>query len=349
MNRIYTLCVASLMLTVVSCKKSGVKENTNPEPEKETFPKIEIDVSGPVGKINKPVHQGNGEYNFLGYGYDITGKYADSSAVREMAIDVVAYSKDHSGRIINWQSLETNSGYMTAAIHAEELAAKISQRTTATAGTKSFRQSITSFFPENTALTTKYVYGDFMRVIQYKDLRFNWLPSQIEPYLTPAFKNDIQALSAAGIVKKYGTHILKEIYLGAKIHGIYQAISSSSNRSRIAEAGAEIAFKAVLGYIHSIDPGFTTADYKNILSAKIIYEVVGGDLAALKENRSATPVKVEFLDWVKTVNKEGAMFIDIKPNGLLPVYDLISDPVKRSAVQQYVETYIKEQEIKLIN
>ncbi|NML23877.1 hypothetical protein HHL16_23555 [Pseudoflavitalea sp. G-6-1-2] len=351
MNRIYTLCFASLMLTALSCNKSGVdnRPDTRPAPEEEeVFPKIEITVSGPTGKINKPVKQGNGDYNFLGYGYDITGKYADTASVRTMAFDVAALAKAFPDRVVNMFNSAGGTGEAIAGMNAADLAAQISDRLNTTVNSKSFRKSVTAFFPDQSALSTKYVYGDFVQLFQFRVLRFSWDPRNMDNYLSTEFKNDIQLLSSADLVKKYGTHILNGISLGAKVHGVYQAISDAKNRKRSAEAGAEVAFRSVLGYTWGFGPVVLASEYKSLSAAKLVYEVVGGDLSAIKENKT-NPVSVNITDWLKTVKREEAMFVDINRNGLIPIYELISDENKKLSIKAYVEQYIKEQEVKLID
>src|ERR1700744_4009359 len=90
-----TLTLLALLSIIYSCKKSN--DNT---PVKTQSVPAKILVSGPSSFNNNASSQGSATYNLLGYGYDITGSYADTGSVRAVAIDVSAYDINNPGRFV---------------------------------------------------------------------------------------------------------------------------------------------------------------------------------------------------------------------------------------------------------
>lgn len=346
MKRIYTLCALTLLGFAISCSKSSDPETT-PELPPEPFPEIKIAVSGPQRTDLKPVPQGNGESNFLGYGYDLTGKYEDSASVKDMVIDVPAFKKDHPSRYDN-AATSMRDFRVVVAVNAVDLSEKLSNSLTDAAGSKLFKASITSFYPEQTAFSAKYVYGDYTDIIQFRQVKM-MNHTLLQQYLSPGFTSDLQTMNKTDLVKKYGTHVLSNIFLGAKLHAVYQAVSNASEakRRRSVEAGFTVAiqkvFRSSSGYLDVV----TAADYSTISEAKIIYEAIGGDLSALKETTTVSPTRVNYADWLGTLKPEEAMFIGIDRDGLIPLYELIADPVKKAEVKEYIARYLKEGEVTL--
>ncbi len=346
MKKIFPFSLAVLCMTAIACKKSA--DNPSKPVDPEVFPEIDIAVSGlPHGPAGNII-QGNGKFNLLGYGYDITGKYADSSAVRGRAIDVPGFDAAMPGRCVV-QFARSGSFRTVDGENAEAFAQRLSNRLKTTAGTRSFRGAIADFFPEQTAFSGKYVYGDFEQIIQYKQAKMMGLYPLLQQFLTPAFTSDIQLLPAAELVKKYGTHVLSNVLLGAKFHVVYQAETQAANRKAALQAGFSVAMNKVFGLFPGSLDLVTAAVYKTIASPKVVYHAIGGDLSKLSENKTVKPTRVDMVNWSHSNTEEGALFIDIGDDGLIPLYELVTDTAKKQALKSYMDTYLEKQQVKLID
>jgi hypothetical protein len=69
----------------------------------------------------------------------------------------------------------------------------------------------------------------------------------LENFLTPEFKKNRQTLSAANLVKKYGTHVLSNVHIGATFNVFYQAATNASDRSASQITGFTYVLRKVFG------------------------------------------------------------------------------------------------------
>ncbi len=327
------LILFALIVLAFSCKKSS-------SPVTSVINNSVSDISvASIKSTNNSGSQGDPSYNLLGYGYDITGKYADTSSVRSLAIDVKAYDINNPGRVV--PDLSTTATTLTLnAENADNLALQLSSKTDETSGLKMFKGTITTPFGGQDALSSKYVYGVFSVIIQQKRVKMMSNYDLLKNYLTPSFANDIKVLSAADLVKKYGTHVLSDIVLGAKLNAYYQAESTSGNRLSAESNGLTYAISKVFGLsTGALDP-INKSELASITSPKIVYEAVGADQSKLILNTTTNPVSVDITSWHLSSTRAGAVFIDISQKGLMPIYELITDQAKKAEVKAYITTYL---------
>jgi hypothetical protein len=86
---------------------------------------------------------------------------------------------------------------------------------------------------------------------------------------------------------------------------------------------------------------------QTVSSAKVVYEAIGSDPAKIKESRSPNGTTVDIIDWFTSSNMDNAVFIDIGRDGLIPLYKLIADPVRKIEVQNYTARFLIAQQVKL--
>ncbi len=333
------LALALLSAALVACKK-----NNEDIPKKETVLPKDIDVTVSRTLPDLPTREGDVTYNFLGYGYDVTDKYADAAAVRVAVINVPLLAIDHLSRI----NVSTgSSGYWSnwSGENAADLSGKLSNSLDGTKGLKVFGKTISKAFPDFNVFEKKYLYGFYSNIMVQKRLRMTG-DVEMTKYLTDSFVQDVNALSAAELVKKYGTHLLKDIELGARLNVVYQAETAENDRQKISATGLRYAMQKVFGLpTGELDP-INLANLNANKSAKVHYEATGGDVTTLK---SLTSVPVNITKWYQSVTPERAKFIAVTANGLVPLYDLITDSNKKMQVKEYITKYIEEQSVKLQN
>ncbi|QJD95204.1 hypothetical protein HH214_04580 [Mucilaginibacter robiniae] len=323
-----------------SCKKSN---NSNPEnPVPETIKEMNFTITGPKSFSSAPVQQGTGKFNFLGYGYNIIGKYADTSSVRAQVINTSAYATAYPGRIDF--SSSTSSGFTSLyAENAEDYSRKISMNLKETEGMKLFKNSITTVFPGQDAISNKYIYAQNVYAMNWKSIRTYW--DNGEGYLTSEFSVDVQNLTPENLVKKYGTHILSGIVLGEKLNVYFQAKSSDNDKLHSSIVGFTYALKQVFGFMSGYADPLKPAEVNAISEPKLVYEAIGGDPSKVNKVVTDKRTLIRSNDWFPTCTEDKALFIDIIR--LTPLYDMIVDPVKKAEVKSYITSYMEQNQVKI--
>src|SRR4051812_28791966 len=222
-----TVVLISLIGILTSCNKQIEESNLQPGDH--------TDDSITVTNINStsPAASQAGTYSLLGYGYDVTGEYADTSATRHEVVDIAKLSNEQPARVVTLSIREAGPTVITAE-NAASYSRKLSSGVAATEGSKLFKGAILSYFPGTTLVLSNYIYGSYYYQIRNKRYSMN-LPEDIKDYLTQAFQSDIKSKSAADIVKKYGTHILGDIIVGSKLVVLYQAETVNNDREKAAD------------------------------------------------------------------------------------------------------------------
>jgi hypothetical protein len=156
-------------------------------------------------------------------------------------------------------------------------------------------------------------------------------------------------MTPADLVKKYGTHVLTDINLGARLSLYYQTKTNNPDREAAARAGLNDGAKKRLKI--SIDDVFDTSASSSNYSSRLAYVTAGGSptfggtIGCINLDRTVSGINIE--SWKNSLNEANATLIGIGDNGLIPLYDFISDAVLKQQVKAYIETYMQQNEAKL--
>lgn len=290
---------------------------------------------------------GDGKNDLLGYGYDVTGEYANSSAARFPVINVDALQQAQPIRI-EWDLSKKQTGNLVAGENAKSYLEKKSLKVKGSFGVGVFKASITTSFSSSDMFSSKYVYSGYDLVIQQKRVKMNAGIALMKAYLNPNFLADIQNETPQYIVKTYGTHVLGDITLGAKLQVTYRSETSNTNREKASEAGVDVS----VGKIFSINTGFNHSETETAsnFSQSLHYKTIGGDPS--KSLIATVPVgtnvpKVSIADWQASSTLANAEMIDFNPEALIPLYELVTDVAKQTALKNYIEQYLKANQVVL--
>jgi len=340
--------VLALLLVVAigsSCKKSDDSS------------KLEL-VLGPLEKVtliipenlNTPLQpQGDPKYNVIGYGYDFTGKHDDASSVRANVVNIAAYVEGEKSTYFDPSTSSAGWSDSYDGVDAEYLARGLSYTYDVTQGKALFGGTMTELFPNTTAFSKKYVYGYFSQYFQFKSFRFHIdedLITGFKKYLNPSFQSDIRHLTPEMIVKKYGTHILAEIVLGAKLDILYQAETNVEERSDVQKNGFDAAIRTTIGFWSGRLNPIDSLKLRKVKSPALSFRVAGGDPSKIKIIESAIGRHIDVSDWLKSIKPNNYVFI--KTRSVIPLYRLIPDEKKRADVQAYIAAYLENSQVKLI-
>jgi hypothetical protein len=340
MKRVIFTFVVLVMLS--ACKKG---DNNDLPQEVEEVPNVTVSVAKIKETQDNGVVQSDPKYNLLGFGYDITNKYANIGAVRAKVIDVPLFVANNDNEAFSFGSGTQGFSIVLNATSAEDLSGQLSDLYYASKGLHVFKSTITSAFPETDAEAKKFVYGYYSAIFQGKRLRIEGIKGSNS--LTASFTTDLNSLNPEQLVKKYGTHIMQRIHVGARINVIYQSeVSDDQNKRSAVREGLDYSIKKIFGFSPSLGNPVDVRALNSNSAVKLRYEVIGGDTRNIKEVDVAGNRMVDINDWSRNFSEETYKFIDFDNNGLIPLSDLVLDGRKKSILQEFIKNYIQENQVK---
>jgi len=338
-----------LLLCVVGLAASCNKEMATPEGLDSALSEKELS-----SKAIRPLAAGMGPYDVLGHGYDVTGLYADAASGGLAVIDIDRLKQDHPGRVIEERPL-SQSYTEEYGENAEQYSRSVSNKVNITAGFKLFGWDISSKFSyENNDKFTfdgKYIFGSYNLVIKQKRYRLNGTPELLQSYLTPEFISDLSTNTAEQIVESYGPYVVTDVYTGGKLTMLFQSETRNSDRTQAARIGIKVGVDAVFDLEVDGARDVNTSAANQNFSKKLSYNTLGGD--PTKELRgeinldNSTP-KISVTNWQNSVTPENSVLVDFGPKGLIPIYELVADATKKSALKAAVDKYVGDRVVKNI-
>ncbi|MFZ4861238.1 RICIN domain-containing protein [Sphingobacterium sp. Mn56C] len=330
------LLLFSVVLFTLSCKKD-VLENRQ---DSVLLNNNDIIVS--------PFSAGDGNFDVLGAGYDITGSFANSSSSRQQVIDMNKLALERNDDIgINTHAQQYYShvyGY-----NSEEYSRNLTSKMGLDITYNLFKGGFKNSFNEIGNLSNKYSYASTFLMIKLKRINFYTSASELKQnYLTNSFKVDVENLTPQNLIRKYGTHVLCDATLGGKLELNYKTESNTRSVQTATTAGLVLGVNSIFGV--NIDRDVQRKDIESNFNQNLSYRTVGGDgskgvIGSINLDGSLPTINVQ--NWQNSCTIENAALIDIGQNGLIPIQDLILSPSKKSSVENYINQYFEENKVKI--
>lgn len=291
---------------------------------------------------------GDGVYDILGYGYDITGPYLDTKSSRAIVFDTNKLLE--KGLITPYKLEESRFRYSSGKDVIDFTTNMSSSLQMSTPGILKVigGASLNIAFGGNSHYNSDYSFAYCTQ--QYIDSRYRISEADINVLKTCLTKQFIERLSTytpEQIVEEYGTHVLKDIYLGAKFEVYYMAKSTSSSKKESINAG----LGASLFSLFKMDGKFQYDESLAITNKEqsLYYFTIGGD-PAVGVQGSLNPENSPSIDigkWMASVKSSTPKFIDVDNNSqsFIPIYELVTDPTKEQTLKAYIDNYIKSKEV----
>lgn len=291
---------------------------------------------------------GDGVYDILGYGYDITGPYLDTKSSRAIVFDTNKLLE--KGLITPYKLEESRFRYSSGKDVIDFTTNMSSSLQMSPPGILKVigGASLNIAFGGNSHYNSDYSFAYCTQ--QYIDSRYRISEADINVLKTCLTKQFIERLSTytpEQIVEEYGTHVLKDIYLGAKFEVYYMAKSTSSSKKESINAG----LGASLFSLFKMDGKFQYDESLAITNKEqsLYYFTIGGD-PAVGVQGSLNPENSPSIDigkWMASVKSSTPKFIDVDNNSqsFIPIYELVTDPTKKQTLKAYIDNYIKSKEV----
>lgn len=299
---------------------------------------------------------GDGEYDVLGFGYDVTGEYLHPLSVKSPILDIGKYEQDHKDRLIHGTS---SFGFdkMYYGYSSSDYVKDITTETKATYTMNYGNEKDTSFFSadikNNSYLKTEYSYSDkysfasLDAVRNRKHIYINDEVSVLSQYLSDAFKNDLNRLSPDRIIERYGTHVLTDFLIGGRYKLMFRSVITKSRDASTKRETVHSGFKVSLGKMgfgYNLEQSETVNESlaKENQSKELFVLFYGGNGPSLKYNlENGMPTSVDIQSWENLVSLENACLTEIIWKETYPIYSFISDPIKKQEIKDAVDRHIK--------
>jgi len=293
----------------------------------------------------EPRYAGDNMYDLLGFGYDVTKEYASSNSSTYKVIDIAKLAKDAPDRVVPDLNVSQYAEY-NAGGNAAEYSRSLSMKHSVTVKYLVFGGTLDLSFKSTGTKSSKYSYASASQYIRQKRLKFDAPRDLIKSsYLTSVFKSDVASMSPQQLVSKYGTHILSDIILGAKLNVYYKSENYSANKTLAVEAGLKTnGLIKVFGFSTEGNTQDTYTWANSNYNQTLYYTTVGGDgskglFGEITLDNSAP--KVNIAHWQSSCTRDNAALIQIGYDGFIPLNELISDQTKSTAVKNYIDQYLK--------
>lgn len=187
-----------------------------------------------------------------------------------------------------------------------------------------------------------YAYYSFLEINSVAHYYINSL--DVESELTSRFKDDIIALTPEKLVAKYGTHAIIDASRGSKFEVLYKC-------NTIGKVDREYIMNALYECIDEnfgrepIIPFNESCKRRSLLrSEQIVFNTLGFSkklFGLIYVNRNHSSNLLIDLNKINTDNSK-YQFVQIGKDGLIPLYDLISDSTKQQDLKNYLKLYLSK-------
>nr|WP_314496632.1 MAC/perforin domain-containing protein [uncultured Chryseobacterium sp.] len=287
------------------------------------------------------------EYTFLGSGYNVTKSFAVESSAGNQVVDVYQLTNAIETQQTSTQEYKENYGE-----NAYEYSKSVTTKLDLGGTFSLFKQSITASFNGSLTQTNKfdgkYIYGSYHLLIKQKRYKFTIPATELKNYLKPQFVQDVQTFTPQQIVETYGTHVLTDIYTGGKLDVMFRSETSNENRTNASQVGVKVAVGNIFN-INVNNNSDTSSSSKNF-NRTLYYKSYGGDatqqlLGTLSLDQSNPTVSIA--NWQNSCTPQNSVFVDIAEHGVVKLYDLVEDPIKKASLKAYIDQYLIDNQVQM--
>jgi len=283
----------------------------------------------------------------IGYGYNITDRYAYSPDIKSVVLDLNKLWKaervkeDHN---LKYGEFETITG-KDINEYMGNITAKVSYSANANLlKLASFSNEIGANFSTERITKGEYAFATSTSCIvsgAYNIVDKNGL----DAFFTTHFANDLKTMNADQLIEKYGTHVMLGAVLGARADyhlSVQKKVQNNiTNLGAYAKERAEAKYivgTAGAGYSAAVDTKYNQYFYTEATLEKT--NVWGGKV----QYGQFINNKQDYDKWIESIERN-EIWVDYYPQSLIPISDLITDKSRSDALAQAIEKYCKGKEI----
>lgn len=323
-----------------------------------------------VTKIHKgTLSGGDGKWDLLGYGLDVTGNLLDASSVSDAPVfDMKRFETDYLNRIDVNTTTEGSNRYISG-LSATEFTKEVNNQLSFDASgnlkvegsskdtpTKTFTGSLSKSTSDFNSFmySSKYSYATWESLNRIKRLRFTGDATieLLNQYLTPEFLNNINTYSAEELVQRYGTHVMLDISLGGSLRFNYSGFIESETdvTKKASTLKAGLGLPILKAFSININGSKTkeemTKSFNETRNKDASVKFYGGTNSGRSvtfDQLGNTSETMNLASWEQSITDKNAALIDV--GKAVYLYNFIADPTKRAQVKAAIEQHIANSQV----
>lgn len=277
---------------------------------------------------------------YLGAGYDVTVDYLSPEGVRASVIDWDKVSE----RDLERMELMSSEPRNYVGESAESLLTRITEVFAMTSFSDEEDYAAPWFagtflgddlFRSDYDHSTQYSFACCEQLVSMERL---FLTGILNEYLSSSFLDDVQNCSPKEIIEKYGTHVMKDICLGARYRGMFKTllptVTSKGDMERTTLVSALVKMNR-LGIFTGLVVGGADELASLSVGSQLVMEFYGGDASLVNSHSSS------LAPWLQSVNEDNYALTDWTRYPT-PIYELIDNPAKRAQVKEAIKQYVAD-------
>lgn len=286
---------------------------------------------------------GDGKFDILGHGYNITEKYLDGTSSKALVIDI---AKMNQKQLITPAVLSgtTYSHYSGTDI------IDFSREMSAGMGLDflSFVGSLNTNFKSSYKFNSKESFAFYSLEYPRASYTLSATISDLKSNLTTNFQTHIATATPQEIVNIYGTHVLTKVIVGARLEAFMKSESTVTDKKGAIDAKLGVTIGKLFGLKANFSYNESLATKTR--NTKMFYKTTGG-IAELEsgefidiDGTTVQSPQLNMVKWSSSIPSSVPLFIDTDNDSFIPIYELVSDNSKRAALEAYVKQYLKDRQ-----
>ncbi len=293
--------------------------------------------------------------NFLGCGYDVTGRFCHPLSIRHTVIDMEAFLQKYPHGFDCLES-ETNSDTkIVIAENAMEYCSNLTENLKIDGKYKAFSGALNVKFSYKNKCDAQYSFGSYFFIARQMMLSLIADKKKLQPFLSPSFLEDFESMDAKDLILYYGTHLITHYILGGRVEVLCRSIVEGSEKELAIEVGVKASYAKFVNLSSE-----TTYDQKMIQKNKelsVHIETIGGELSQCIQNvtlqygSDQKDTQNNFSAWLKSLKPENITMVDMREGSLISLVDLIPNTPqyakKREELSNAIDAYLRDNEFKV--
>ncbi|MBI9102278.1 MAG: hypothetical protein JEY99_07685 [Spirochaetales bacterium] len=277
--------------------------------------------------------------DILGCGYDVFGKYAVSSEVKERILDLDALLNDDMVKttnmeVSNYESIEGTS--------IDTYSSSLMTSAGISGDYRGFSGSIKTAYSEERYSSSEYSYATIKIYVHKYGLLLadRSITASLKPYLTETFSDRLNDpdFDTDTLFSTYGTHLMTGVVVGARLDYNISARTSDLSGSHSIGVYAEASYRGLLMSADVSTSVLSAAEYSNYSSSELkSLRAYGGD----SQYAISIATKDDYDAWLETIDNN-PVFCDYYENSLIPIWEFCNNDIRRIEVQEAFQAWAEE-------
>ena len=288
---------------------------------------------------------GISSYLHLGKGYDMSGYYAEESCVKASVLDCELLEK--AGHIYGLTQLNSTEEYISTGANLQEYQNRYTAKAGIEASYAGFSAAVNANFSEEAKCCSENQYATLRHMTKKSSLRLNdnLTAAQLSDCISENFASDVRTLDAAGIVSKYGTHVIVGFSLGGVLEYSMTAdateMESAIDWGVAVKAGYEVEGTGSVNASASYDQFNSLKTKANNFQSRLKCRGGQSQYASMGNTSTVGYSSETYSQWLGSLEDRNNIVLVDYEGTPIPIYEFITDLPKKAQVRTAVQNQLK--------